>query len=126
MNKSIKYWSAACGALLLPALAEAHPGHGAGMSFAAGALHPWAGLDHLMALAATGLLASRLGGRAGLALLIVFPVSPALGAIGGLRGLEIPATESAILASVLVLGLLALAPPRRLPVATATLAAAFA
>jgi len=117
---------AAGAALLLPALAQAHPGHGAGMSFAAGASHPLAGLDHLMALAATGLLAGRLGGRAGIAVMVGFPVLLALGAISGLLGVEIASTESAIQVSLVVLGLLALMPPRRLPVATTTLTAVFA
>lgn len=113
-------------ALLLPALAHGHPGHDAGMSFATGALHPLAGLDHLLALAATGLLAGRLGGRAGMAVMIGFPVLLALGAVSGLLGVEIASTESAILVSLVVLGLLALLPQRRLPVATATLTAVFA
>ena len=126
MNTHFKYWYAASGALLLPSLALAHPGHGAGMSFAAGTLHPLAGVDHLLALAATGLLAGRLGGRAGFAITAGFSCLLAFGALAGLMGVEIAATESAILLSLVVLGLLALAPPRRLPIATAALAAAFA
>jgi len=126
MNTRVMNWSAACGLMLLPALAQAHPGHGAGMSFAAGALHPLAGLDHLAALIATGVLAGRLGKRAGLTILVTFPALLALGAIGGLLGVELAATEGAILVSIFVLSLLACAPPRRLPVATAALAAAFA
>jgi hydrogenase/urease accessory protein HupE len=48
---------------LLPTLALAHPGHGDTSSFAAGALHPLGGFDHLVGLFAVGLLASRLGRR---------------------------------------------------------------
>jgi len=126
MNTSLIRWGAACAALLLPALAEAHPGHGTGMGFVAGALHPLAGFDHLIALVATGLLAGRLGGRAGVAILVAFPAMLGLGAIGGWMGTDVGATEFIIAMSVVVLGLLAWAPPRQLPVATATLAAAFA
>ena len=50
--------------LALPVLAQAHPGHDAGVGFAAGALHPLGGMDHLMALLAVGLLAGRMRGRA--------------------------------------------------------------
>jgi urease accessory protein len=48
---------------LLPAVALAHPGHGETSGFAAGALHPLGGLDHLIALVAVGVLAARLNGR---------------------------------------------------------------
>jgi urease accessory protein len=47
----------------LPALAVAHPGHGAKSSLLTGLVHPLRGLDHLFALLAVGLLAGRLGGR---------------------------------------------------------------
>lgn len=124
MKTSLMRRGAACAALLLPALAEAHPGHG--LSFTAGAWHPLSGFDHLAALLAAGLLAGRLGGRARLAILSAFPALLALGAMVGLMGIEMAITESAILVSAMVLALLAAAPPRRLPVATATLAATFA
>ena len=48
---------------LLPALALAHPGHGAEDSFLAGALHPANGIDHVAAFFLVGLLASRLEAR---------------------------------------------------------------
>ena len=54
---------AAAAAAFLPALALAHPGHGDTSSFAAGALHPLSGLDHLAGLLAVGVLLTRLGGR---------------------------------------------------------------
>lgn len=50
-------------AAFTPALALAHPGHGADGSFATGALHPLSGVDHIVALLVAGLLAARLGGR---------------------------------------------------------------
>ncbi len=46
-------------ALLAPALAQAHPGH-AHDSFAAGALHPLSGADHLLVLFGAAWLAARL------------------------------------------------------------------
>jgi len=48
---------------LLPALALAHPGHGAEDSFLAGVLHPANGIDHLAGFFLVGLLASRLEAR---------------------------------------------------------------
>ena len=51
------------GTALLPTLAVAHPGHAEASSFAAGALHPLGGIDHLAGFFIVGLLAARLGGR---------------------------------------------------------------
>ena len=48
---------------LLPALALAHPGHGAEDSFLAGVLHPANGIDHVSGFFLVGLLASRLDSR---------------------------------------------------------------
>ena len=48
---------------LLPALAFAHPGHGAEDSFLEGALHPASGIEHIGAFVVVGILAALLGGR---------------------------------------------------------------
>jgi hydrogenase/urease accessory protein HupE len=50
-------------ASLLPALASAHHGAGETSSFAAGALHPLSGIDHVAGFVIVGLLAARLAGR---------------------------------------------------------------
>jgi urease accessory protein len=42
--------------LLIPALAQAHPGHGADSGFMAGAMHPLTGLDHLAGIVLAGAL----------------------------------------------------------------------
>jgi urease accessory protein len=112
--------------LLLPALAQAHPGHGAGDSFLAGAAHPLAGIDHLLALIAAGLLAWRLSGRARAVITLAFPALLAAGAAVGLAGIELAGTEIMILLSIAVLAALAVHPPRRLPVTTVAIAAMFA
>ena len=49
--------------LSLAGLAAAHPGHGAS-GFVAGLAHPLTGIDHLLALVATGVWAFRAGGLA--------------------------------------------------------------
>ncbi|HEX4149457.1 MAG TPA: HupE/UreJ family protein [Pirellulales bacterium] len=95
--------------------AFAHPGH-AGSAFADGWLHPFSGLDHLLAMIAVGLLAVRLGGRA----LWIVPGSflggMLLGGLTGAAGLPCPHIEAGITASVLVLGLL-VAASRAVPLA---------
>ena len=50
--------------LLAPSIAFAHPGHGGDTSLLAGFIHPFGGLDHLLAMTAVGLFAAHLGGRA--------------------------------------------------------------
>jgi urease accessory protein len=112
--------------LVLPMLAQAHPGHDSGAGFMTGALHPLAGMDHLLALIATGLLAWRMAGRERLRIAVAFPALLAVGAIIGLAGVELPLTETMIALSIAVLALLALRPPRRLPLSAAGLTAMFA
>jgi urease accessory protein len=100
-------------AVTLPA--AAHPGH-PDSGFAAGLLHPLTGLDHLLALLAVGLWSRQQ--RHGAVLPPVFLVLMALGAAGAAAGLVLPALETSIAATVLLLGgFVACAPglQRRLP-----------
>ena len=95
--------------------AAAHPGH-ADSGFAAGLLHPFTGLDHLLALLAVGLWSRQV--RHGAVLVPSFLVMMALGAAGAGAGLALPALETSIAATVLLLGGLAACAPslqRRLP-----------
>jgi urease accessory protein len=103
-------------ALLFPLLAIsssalAHPGHGAD-GFVHGFAHPFAGLDHLLAMLAVGLWAARFHGVPRWILPLAFVSFMALGG-----GLSLPMVEPMIAVSVLVLGLGA-AIGSRLPVAT--------
>lgn len=82
--------------------AFAHPGHGAG--FASGLVHPFTGLDHMLAMVAVGLWASQLERPAMWTLPVVFPAMMALGAALGMGGLMMPWVETGILISVVVLG----------------------
>lgn len=100
-------------AVTLPA--AAHPGH-AGAGFAAGLLHPLTGLDHVLALLAVGLWSRQQ--RHGAVLPPVFLVMMALGAACAGAGLVVPALETSVAATVLLLGgLVACAPAlqRRVP-----------
>jgi urease accessory protein len=84
--------------------ALAHVGDHSHMSFAEGLLHPFSGLDHVLAMVAVGLWASQLGGRALWLLPLTFPAVMALGAAFGISGVVLPWVEIGIAGSVLVLG----------------------
>jgi len=126
MKKNLRprFWILAVA--LSPAVALAHPGHAPGDSLLAGLLHPLAGIDHLFALLAVGLLAGRMGSASRFAIPVLFLALMGLGTASGVAGFELPHAELVIVASCVTLALLALFPPQRLPIATTTLAAAFA
>jgi urease accessory protein len=105
--------------------AAAHPGHaadGAG-GIMAGLLHPFTGLDHLLALLALGLWSRRQ--LRGVVLPPVFLVLMALGAscAGVLAEGMLPALEMSIAATVLLLGVLAASALRMPPQLAVALAA---
>ena len=92
---------------LMPTLAHAHPGHGAGTGgIGWGLAHPFTGLDHILAMIAVGLWAVQLGRRALWVLPLSFVSAMAAGAALGMGGVSLPFVEPAILASVIVLGAL--------------------
>jgi urease accessory protein len=102
--------------------ASAHVGgpvHGLGD----GALHPFTGLDHLLAMVAVGCLAA-LTGRL-VALPAAFLSGMAVGGAAGVAGFALPGVEVAIAASVVLLGVaVALAAGRRSSVVVAMVAVA--
>lgn len=91
---------------LTPIAALAHSGSGLASGLSAGFLHPFSGLDHLLAMFAVGLFAAQLGGRALWSLPTLFVSVMLLGGILAQSGIVIPYAEQGILASFLVLGLL--------------------
>jgi len=95
--------------LLLPLAASAHTGVDGGMhGFVTGFMHPLTGADHLAAMVAVGLW-SALAARRALDLLwapLAFAGMLLVGALMGLAGVQLPAVEPMIAASLLVLGLL--------------------
>ena len=84
--------------------ALAHVGDHSHMSFTEGLLHPFSGLDHVLAMVAVGLWASQLGGRSLWLLPLTFPAVMAIGAALGLSGVTLPLVEIGIAGSVIVLG----------------------
>jgi urease accessory protein len=113
-------------ALAIAAPAEAHTFGAAGAGLAQGLVHPFAGLDHLLAMVAIGLWAAQQGGRALWLVPASFVLVMAVGGALALAGIDVPLVEPAIALSVLVLGL-AVAAGLRVPMAAGmALAGAFA
>ena len=83
--------------------AFAHAGHG----IASGFLHPILGWDHLIAMLAVGAWGAALGARAIWTVPAAFVSAMIVGGAFGMAGVEVPFVETIILASVLVLGILA-------------------
>lgn len=101
--RSLPALSAAFVFALIAAPAAAHTGHGL-EGFAAGFMHPFHGVDHLLAMIAVGAWAAQQGARAVWLLPAAFVGVMALGGAIGLMGGGFAGTESMIVASVLVLG----------------------
>ena len=85
--------------------AFAHTGHGAAFSFSSGFLHPFGGLDHVLAMIAVGLLAAQLGGRALWLVPGAFVTVMALAAAAGVSGLPLLGTEYVISLSIVAISL---------------------
>ena len=106
-----------------PALAHLDPGeHG---SFAAGFTHPVFGADHVLAMVSVGLWAALLGGRGLWMLPAAFVGAMIAGFLLALAGAGLPFVEPAILASVVVLGVMVALALRFPAAAGAALVAAF-
>ena len=110
MNKRTTMFLVA-GLLSLPVIAIAHPGH-AGGGFNEGFMHPFLGLDHLLAMVVVGIWSMLHGRRLWLAPLC-FVGFLTVGAMLGHGGLVVPQLEPLVAASVLVLGLMLTSPPGR-------------
>jgi urease accessory protein len=107
MRRSFKLLSLAAVATAgFSTAALAHVGDHSHMSFTEGLLHPFSGVDHVLAMVAVGLWASQLGGRALWLLPLTFPAVMAVGAALGMSGVALPWVEIGIAGSVMVLGAL--------------------
>lgn len=82
----------------------AHTGSHAAPGLVDGFAHPFGGLDHTLAMVAVGLFAAVLGGRALWSLPASFVSMLLVGGVMGLMGIEIPAVETGIALSVVILG----------------------
>jgi len=106
-----------------PALA--HTGSAAG-GFVGGFSHPLFGIDHMVAMVAVGLWGAFLGAPAIWLLPIVFPPVMALGGVIGILGVPLPAVETAIALSAMVLGIMVALAARPHVAIAALLVAVFA
>jgi urease accessory protein len=97
---------ALAGVLLLPGLASAHIIPGTTHGLREGFVHPFTGMDHLLAMFAVGLWAAQHRGRAMWMIPLTFVGVMGLGGAIGLAGAAVPGVEIGIALSVLVLGAL--------------------
>tara|TARA_R110002110_G_scaffold376568_2_gene586498 strand:+ start:6250 stop:6837 length:588 start_codon:yes stop_codon:yes gene_type:complete len=85
-----------------PALAHTGAGPVSGLWY--GFLHPFAGLDHVLAMVAVGILAVQQGGRATWLLPVTFVTVMLAGSAVAMAGIPLILVEQGILGSVIVLG----------------------
>jgi urease accessory protein len=108
--------------LAAPSVALAHPGPADGLT--SGLLHPFGGLDHLLALLAMGMWAGACGRQAGIKVILSL-AAMSVGALLAIEGIHLPLVEYGVLSSVLILGLV-VASRARLPQLGIPLVAGFA
>ncbi len=104
--KTRNYSSLAIAAVLIAyaSAVSAHEAAGISGGFISGFLHPVLGWDHVVAMVAVGLWGAFLGSPAIWILPVVFPLVMAFGGALGVIGIPIPAVETGIAASAVVLG----------------------
>jgi urease accessory protein len=102
--KLSKYFIPLIVLLVYAGAANAHTGAGITGGFASGLMHPVLGWDHVVAMVAVGLWGAFLGYPAIWVLPVVFPLVMAFGGALGVMGVPIPAVETGIAASAIVLG----------------------
>jgi urease accessory protein len=90
--------------ILFSGIAVAHEGAGITGGFISGFFHPLLGWDHVVAMVAVGLWGAFLGAPAIYILPVVFPLVMAFGGALGVLGVPVPATETGIATSAVVLG----------------------
>lgn len=93
-------------ALCITPAAEAHLLLDEDASWSAGFIHPFVGMDHLLAMLAVGLWAAQQGGSRIWQLPAAFLSMMMIGAYFGHLGVTLPATETGIAGSLMALGLL--------------------
>ncbi|WP_102107256.1 HupE/UreJ family protein [Oceaniglobus roseus] len=93
-------------AVLVATQVQAHTGEGVVGGFSSGFLHPIFGWDHVVAMVAVGLWGAFLGQPAIWILPVVFPLVMAFGGALGVLGVPVPAIETGIALSGVILGLL--------------------
>lgn len=103
---AILYLCLTAAAAFMAGPAFAHTGEGLAGGLMSGFLHPILGWDHVVAMVAVGLWGAVLGAPAMWLLPVVFPLVMAFGGALGVMGVPVPAIETGIALSGVVLGLL--------------------
>ena len=103
-NRFLSHLALALMLFALPTVAEAHILSGEGGGFLHGFEHPLSGLDHMLAMFCVGLWGAQMGGRSVWSLPIAFPLIMVAGGVMGIAGIPLPAVESGIALSIIVLG----------------------
>jgi urease accessory protein len=85
-------------------VANAHESAGIAGGFTSGFMHPVLGWDHVIAMVAVGLWGAFLGSPAIWMLPVVFPLVMAIGGALGVMAMPVPAVETGIAVSAIVLG----------------------
>ena len=106
MNRIFCHLTTLAALLGVSGTALAHPGHPLSAGLGSGLLHPVSGLDHLSAMMAVGLWAALAMPRRSALPVALFLLFMLAGTLLGSAGFLLPALESGIAASVLVMGLL--------------------
>ena len=91
---------------LITTTAQAHTLTAEATSGLAGLMHPFLGLDHLLAMLAVGLWAAQQGGSRLWQLPLAFLSMMLVGAVLGQTGFTLPSIEAGIASSLLILGLM--------------------
>jgi urease accessory protein len=99
-------------ALAFASPALAHEAGGEATGFVSGLRHPVSGWDHILAMIAVGLWGAQLRAPAVWLLPVTFPLVMAMGGFLGLLGIPLPAVETGIALSAIVLGLMILSEAR--------------
>ena len=87
-------------------VAHAHMDSGSITGFTGGFVHPWSGMDHIIAMLAVGIWGAQLGKPAIWLLPVTFPLVMALGGFFGLIGVPVPGGESTVEVGVAVSGVI--------------------
>lgn len=106
MEKLLKVSFLSITFVLFAVQASAHTGESINSGFASGFWHPILGWDHVVAMIAVGMWGAFLGTPSIWILPIVFPLVMAIGGAFGIAGVPLPAVETGIALSGVVLGLL--------------------
>ena len=108
-NKSNRFaWTLGILFLVATVSAQAHSEGGEASGFISGFSHPLFGADHIVAMVAVGLWGAFLGTPAVWLLPVIFPTVMAFGGALGVMGVPVPAIETGIALSGIVLGLMVL------------------